>query len=151
MIQVNQFTKNEYLSVNLFKWRHAFLWLLIKWHREFRANGLRDIPEVMEATQQYQSSQDPVKTWLNDNLEVTGDMDDYISVKWLKEKLLDASLYRNKFKRDCDLVEYLIKLYPRCEYAKNRVRIKKYDVRNILRGVTSVESFDNDQLNEELI
>jgi len=148
----NQFKKNEHLSNSLFQWRHAFLWLLIKWHQRFRAEGLPDIPQVLEATQQYQTNQDPIKAWLLEKLEITGDRDDYVYVKLLKEKLLEGGLYRNKFKKDRDFVEYLIKMYPSVEYVKELVRIKTERVRNVLRCMRLVIDDELDcQENDEIM
>jgi len=120
----NEFKKDIYIYQKLKEYRHAMLWLLFKWYGDFVKEGLDDIPEVMEATRDYQSDLDIVKPWLDENLKVTGNPNDFVRVKDLKEKLIDEGLYREMFKKDKEFVDYLKVVYPKCQYQKNLKRAK---------------------------
>jgi len=118
-----------------YEYRHAMLWLLFKWYQDFLQEGLKDIPEVMEATKDYQSDLDLVKPWLKDHLLVTGNFDDYVQVKDLKDKLMEEELYQEMFKKDKDFVNYLKTLYPKCKYINGQKWIAQRKLRNIFTGI----------------
>jgi P4 family phage/plasmid primase-like protien len=135
-----EFQRDDQLSEKFVTWRQPFLWLLLQWHREFIEKGLPDIQQVLEETDRYRTSQDPAKSWLDNNLEITGNQDDYVQVKWIKKCLLECGIYQRYFKKDSDFTSYLTKTYPTCEYVKELTRIKQDRVRNVLRSVRVMTS-----------
>jgi len=123
----NQYRKDYNINEKLQEWKHAMLWLLLRWHHEFKEVGLKDIPEVMEATQNYQTSQDPIKTWLDESIEVTTNEKDCLEVKVIKSQLMSCDLYRKRFKKDAQFIDYLKEQYPSCKYVKEQTFINSTD------------------------
>jgi P4 family phage/plasmid primase-like protien len=53
-----EFKKNEELDNHIMNWRMPFMNILLKYFAEYMKNGLKDIPEVMQSTEQYKYEDD---------------------------------------------------------------------------------------------
>jgi len=135
--KTNERLKDPRLNVKLFKCRHAMLWLLIEWYKEFVEHGLKDIEDVLETTKEYKTSQDPIISWLDDNIEITND-DDYVQIKEVKQRLTQANLYKSKFKNDKTFIDFFIQQYPTCQYIANKKQIKGNRISNFVLGISFI-------------
>ena len=87
---------DETLSKNFDKWKVAFMNILIINYGIYKQEKLKDIPEIMESTNEYKEENDPIIEYKNEFIEYTGNEKDYIKWTILKKEYEDW--YRMKYK-----------------------------------------------------
>jgi len=81
----NEYKRNDRLSTNFDAWKIAFMNILIDHYKLFKEEGLEDIKEVLDATNEYKLAEDIYAEFVKEYLTNTNDKDDYIVWTALKQ------------------------------------------------------------------
>jgi P4 family phage/plasmid primase-like protien len=80
----HEFQKNEDLENQIINWRMPFMNILLKYFAEYIKEGLNDIPEVMQSTDEYKDTDDFYKEFTKEYITKTDNKNDYIKFSTLK-------------------------------------------------------------------
>jgi hypothetical protein len=89
----------------------------------------------IEEPSKEQQRLDPIENWLENNVEITCDRKDYVCLKVLKKKLQEAQLFKQRFEKDCEFVNYIKAYYSNCEYNSGQERIGDVRITNFIRNL----------------
>jgi P4 family phage/plasmid primase-like protien len=67
------FLKDYDLSIKLRNWKEAFMFLLIKYYKKYRKEGIKEPEEVLKYTRQYQEKCNVYMEYINEYLEMDND------------------------------------------------------------------------------
>lgn len=78
----NEYMIDPYLADKFEAWKEAFMWLLLEHYKSYDADGIKEPPEVKEATKSYQRMADTYTDFLDDTI-CEGTENDFIKMEEL--------------------------------------------------------------------
>ena len=155
-----EYKLNETLNENFDKWKVGFINILIKYYGIYKNEKLKDIPEIMESTNEYKEENDPIIEFKNEHIEFTDN--EYDGVQWttLKEEYEKwyRRIYKNEIKDFKKLKEQIEeKIFDGTKEKPVDIKIKNEgkDKRKKIRGwikykivnVNNYEEYNSDDTN----
>jgi P4 family phage/plasmid primase-like protien len=123
----NEYKKDDSLSENFDKWRPAFMNILLEYYRIYKIDGLKDIKEIMDSTNEYKNDENVYTEFIDTYIKKTDNKDDYIVWTELKdkyEKWFQKEFYKNPPKSK-EIKNYFEKYVFMCEMDFINVQIDK--------------------------
>lgn len=144
-----QFKKDESLTYEIKNWKQAFMNILLQYYELYTKEGLIDIPEVMETTEEYKKEDNFYDEFIKDNIEKTNDKEDYIVWTDLK-KSFEGWYFDNYHKTPPKGKD--IKKYFETKYFKDDEKLLKITLKNtdndknniVIRGWKGYKIINND-------
>lgn len=98
----NEFKKDKKLQEKLGNWKEAFIWILLnKYYPDYRQNGLDEPDKVKQFTDKYKNEQDIIAAFVNNNIEITNNQKDKISIGMVYENF--KAYYKANISNVCNI------------------------------------------------
>lgn len=137
----NEFKKDKKLQEKLSKWKEAFMWILLnKYYPDYKQSGLDEPDKVKQFTDKYKNEQDMIAVFINDNMEITGNPRDKVSIVNVYETF--KAYYRTNLTHACNI--------NKKEFEDSIANIEKIKILNgMITGIIfKIEDDENDEGDE---
>jgi len=128
----NEFPIDRTLKDKFEEWKEPFFWLLLQYYKKYEVEGLKEPPEVLEATKKYREKIDIIQQFIGEEIIITKNKKDILLLEdaydlykeWLKKMHPYQKIMNSKDFKDI-LSSKLKKPYQHSDTLVHKKRVKK--------------------------